>query len=123
MEMECELLISQFKDSKTIELVNQNIGQISGGSSSHSAGALKLGLKKAFDLKKQKQQPPPPVGGSLLCTSPNCAWNSGPGIPYSSIGLNVACTNCNSYYMKCIACGTARAGNYASCRSCNKSFV
>ena len=122
MEMECELLISNFKNPKTIDLVNQNIGQISDGSSAHSAGALKLGLKKAFDRKKQKQQPPP-VGTMLLCASPNCAWNSGPGIPYSSIGSFVVCPECDAYYMKCVACGNHRRGNYASCQSCKKPFV
>ena len=72
MEMECDLLISNFKNAKTIDLVNENIGRISGGSSSHSASALKLGLKKAFDLKKQSP------GVKLRCSNGNCAWYSNP---------------------------------------------
>ena len=123
MEMECELLISKFKNPKTINLVNQNIEQISDGSSSHSAGALKLGLKKAFDLKKQKQQPPPPVGTKLLCASDSCAWNSGPGIPYSSIAPYLACPQCDACYMKCVACGFIRTKSYTSCQSCKKPFL
>ncbi|KAF9650018.1 hypothetical protein BDM02DRAFT_3128015 [Thelephora ganbajun] len=58
MEMQCELLISNLRDQKTIRLVKENIGHISDGSSSHCGGALKLGLKKAFELKKKKRQPP-----------------------------------------------------------------
>ena len=123
MEMECALLISNFKSPKTIDLVNQNIGQISDGSSSHSAGALKLGLKKAFDLKKQKQQPPLPVGTKLLCPSSGCALYSGLGISYSSIGSSGYCTNCNMHHLKCVACGYTRLGNYASCQGCNKAFA
>ncbi|KAF9641851.1 hypothetical protein BDM02DRAFT_3133524, partial [Thelephora ganbajun] len=58
METQCELLISNFRDQKTIRLVKENIGHITDGSSSYCGGALKLGLKKAFELKKKKRQPP-----------------------------------------------------------------
>ncbi|KAF9642138.1 hypothetical protein BDM02DRAFT_3264568 [Thelephora ganbajun] len=58
MEMQCELLISNFKDPKTIALVKENIGHISNGSSYYRSSALKLVLKKAFELKKKKRQPP-----------------------------------------------------------------
>ena len=116
MEMECELLISNFKNPKTIDLVNDNIGSISDGSSSHSANALKLGLKKAFDLKKSPHQ----NCTKLRCSSSYCGWNSGSGISYSSVGLY--CGSCNSY-MKCVSCGYQRTSNYSSCQSCGKSFV
>lgn len=53
VEMECELLASNFKKLKTIDLVNEHIRCLSSGSSSHSENALNLGLKKAVDLKKQ----------------------------------------------------------------------
>ena len=66
MEMECELLISSFKDPKTIALVKEDIGRISDGSSSHCAGALKLGLKKGFELKKQQR------GVLLRCPRVGC---------------------------------------------------
>ena len=62
--MQCELLISDLKDPKTILLVKENIGRISGGSSSRSASALEFGLKKAFEFKKQIRQPP---GVQLRC--------------------------------------------------------
>jgi hypothetical protein len=55
MEMQCELLTSDFKEEKTIALVKDNIRGISDGSSSHCAGALQLGLEKAFELKKKRQ--------------------------------------------------------------------
>lgn len=48
MEMECELLISDFRNPKTAGLVNEKIGHDSDESSSHSANAL----KKAFNLMK-----------------------------------------------------------------------
>ena len=72
MEMECELLILNFRNPKTIDLINKNIGRASDGSSSHSANAFKLGLKKAFDLKKQKQQPPPPPPAGYC--DPHSTW-------------------------------------------------
>ena len=58
MELQCGLLVSSFRDQNTIARMKENIGRISDGSSSHCAGALKLGLKKAFELKKKKRQPP-----------------------------------------------------------------
>ena len=57
MELQCGLLVSSFRDQKTITRVKENIGRISDGSSSHCAGALKLGLKKAFELKKKRHPP------------------------------------------------------------------
>jgi hypothetical protein len=57
MEAQCDLLVSSFKDHKTIALVKENIRHISSGSSSHRAGALQLGLEKAFELKKKGREP------------------------------------------------------------------
>ena len=43
MEMECDLLVSNFNDLQTIERsMKENIRRISEGSSSHCGGALKL---------------------------------------------------------------------------------
>ena len=121
MEMECELLTSNFKDPKTIPLVKENIGRISDGSSSHRTGALKLGLKKAFELKKQKRQPP---GVLLQCTGPsyNCGWVNTP-VSYSSVGSDTYCPNCRGYYMRCVGCGYDRTSSYASCQNCGKKFI
>ena len=120
MEMECELLVSNFNDLGTVALVKENIGHISDGSSSHCAGALKLGLKKAFEVKKQKRF------ALLRCPRVGCAWNIIP-VSYSSIGSNVYCPNCQynygGYYMQCASCSYARnSGNYVSCQSCGKKF-
>ncbi|KAF9785420.1 hypothetical protein BJ322DRAFT_1193974 [Thelephora terrestris] len=57
MEMQCDLLVSDFKDPMTIALVKENIKHISHGSFPHCAGALHLGLEKAFELQKKKRQP------------------------------------------------------------------
>ena len=123
MEMECELLTSNFKDPKTIALVKENIGHISDGSSSHRTGALKLGLKKAFELKKQKRQSP---GVLLQCTGPkygyDCKWGNITVSYLRSIGSSIYCPNCNNYYMQCVGCGYERTGDYASCQSCRKRF-
>ncbi|KAF9645626.1 hypothetical protein BDM02DRAFT_3119977 [Thelephora ganbajun] len=123
MEMQCELLISSFRDQKTIGLVKENIGHISDGSSSHCGGALKLGLKKAFELKKKKREPP---GVLLRCTNYNCAWHNNP-VSYSSVGSNTYCTNCSyrhhNYYLQCDGCNYQRTSGYASCQSCGKNFI
>jgi hypothetical protein len=122
MEMECELLISSFKNPKTVDLVNENIGRIADGSSSHSANALKLGLKKAFDLKKQ------PPGVKLRCSYTSCTSYRN-HVTMSSIGINVVyCPTCQSrgyynHYLQCASCGYNRTGGYASCQSCGVKFA
>jgi len=55
MEMQCELMVSKFRGPETIALVKEKIGHSSDGSSSYCAGALKLGLKEAFELKKRNR--------------------------------------------------------------------
>ena len=119
--MQCDLLMSNSRDQKTITLVKRNIGHIFDGSRPHSADSLKLGLKKAFELKKKERQPP---GVKLRCSYSGCAWYSNP-VSYSSIGSNSSyCPNCgHRYWMVCVGCGVARCGNYASCQSCGKRFI
>ncbi|KAF9779144.1 hypothetical protein BJ322DRAFT_1088746 [Thelephora terrestris] len=53
-EMLCGLLVSDFQDPKTIELAKESIMHIADGSSPHCRDALKLGLKKALELKEKK---------------------------------------------------------------------
>lgn len=123
VEMECELLISKFNDPSTIALVKEKLGHIADGTSPHCAGSLKLGLKKAFELKKQKRQPP---GVLLRCTRAGCVRHTTP-VPYSAVGTSIYCTNCQrnygSYYMQCTNCSSTRTnGDYAFCRSCGKKF-
>ena len=119
-EMECELLVSNFKDTKAVALVKENIGQSSDGSSSHRAGALKLGLRKAFELKKQKRQPP---GVLLRCRNRHCDWHINP-VPYSMVGSNTHCPNCSYvYWIECGGCAYGRTGDYTSCQRCGKNFL
>ena len=120
MEMECELLISNFKGPKTIALVKEKIGHFSDGSSSYCTGALKLGLKKAFKLNR-------PPGVRLRCTYSSCAWY-GSYVPSPSAGSGTYCQNCLNYgygsrYLQCSGCGYNRTGGYASCQSCGKRFI
>ena len=118
IEMQSELLISNFKDPKTIRLAKENIGRVSDGSSSHSGGAMKLGLKKAFELKKQQRK----LGALLRCSNASCAWYSNP-VSYTSVPANAICGNCGSHYMQCVGCNYQRNGNYTSCQSCGKNFL
>ena len=119
MEMECDLLISKSGDSKTTTLMKEKIGHIADGSSSHCAVALKLGLKKAFEVKKQNR------GMLLRCSRQGCARNTTP-VSYSVVGSNVYCQDCQynygSYYMQCAGCSYNRVSNYTSCQSCRKNF-
>ena len=128
MEMQCDLLISDFRNPTTITLMQENIEHISDGSSSHCAGALKLGFKKAFELKKRERSV------LLRCSNSNCSWHSNP-VTYSSVGSNVYCPGCSnnaysgcsccrppSYQMQCVGCGSQRTGDYTSCQSCKKKF-
>ena len=117
-EMEFELLISNAKNPKTIALVKENIGHISDGSLSHCTGSLKLGLKKAFDLKKQKRQPP---GVKLRCYNSNCSWHRN-HVSLSNVQSNCRCSNCNNW-MQCVGCGYNRTSNYTSCQNCAKRFI
>ena len=128
MDMQCDLLISDFKNPTTISLVEENIGNISDGSSSHCASALKLGFKKAFELKKQNS------GVLLQCPNTDCAWHSN-HVSYTSVGSATYCSRCldnyrynkygDGYYnMQCAGCGYQRACiSYTSCQGCKRKFL
>ena len=120
MEMESELLIPNLKDPRLVSLVSENIGRIADGSSSHCAGALKLGLKKGVEFKRQNK------GVKLRCPRTSCPRYTNP-VPYSSLGSNVFCLSCvnayGNYYMQCVGCGYQRTSTYTSCQSCRKRFV
>jgi len=118
-EIECGLLVSNFRDPKTVGLVKENIGRSSDGSSSHRAGALKLGLRKAFELKKQKKQSP---GVLLRCGNHQCVRHNDP-TPYLFVGSDLYCSQCGSHYMRCVGWGYARTGAHASCHGCGKNFI
>jgi len=123
MEAQCELFISSFKDPKTVTRVREIVDDISDGSSPHRAGALKLGLKKAFELKKQRRQPP---GVLLRCSHISCVWYNN-HVSYTAI-MSKHCQHCRSNrwgerYLVCAGCGYARNGGYTSCQSCGKRFL
>lgn len=122
MDMQCDLLISNFKNPKTIALVKENIGYASNGSSPHGAIALKLGFKKAFEVKKQQR------GVQLRCSNTGCEW-SRISVLYSSIGSSIRCPKCSpgcsccGTYLQCVGCGSQRTSNCASCQGCGKKFL
>ena len=117
LEMQCNLLISDFKDPKTIALVKESIRGTSNGSCLHRVGALQLGLEKAFELRKKKRQPP---GVKLRCAYWRCPWRNNP-ISYLSLESNINCLDCG-YHMQCADCGYKRGGEYSSCQGCGRRF-
>ena len=132
METQWDLLIANFEDPKTAALMRENIEDISSGSSPYHAGALKLGLKKAFELKKKKTQAPappaPPEVVWLRCSDSNCEWHRTQMWRLVDIGTDLFCCLCpvhhrgNSYY-QCTNCGSNRTGNCASCQGCGAMFA
>ena len=58
MGIQCKLLISNNGHPKTVRLMKESVGRISDGPSSHSLDQLKLGLKKAFEFRKQQRKTP-----------------------------------------------------------------
>ena len=118
METQCDLLMSNSRDPKMIVLVKENIGHIFDGSLPHCAGLLKLGLKKAFDLKRQERQPP---GVMLRCQKGTCSRYHQP-ISYLAVTSDSRCTSCN-YWVECAGCSFGRTSNCAWCQRCGKRFI
>jgi len=120
MKMESEFFIPNPKDPKLIGFVSDNVGRIADGSSSHFASPLKLGLKKAGEVKRRRK------GVQLRCPRNGCPRFLKP-FPYSSVGSNLFCLVCprspNSYYLTCTGCGSRRTSEYGSCQDCRKNFV
>jgi len=115
--MQCDLLVSNFKDPKTIGFVKDNIKRISDGSSSHCAGALKLGLKKAFEKNG---------GVKLQCSYSGCPYYNS-HVPYLSVGSTYYCQTCTphgwNHWLRCAGCGCSRTGAYSVCQNCKKMFI
>lgn len=117
MEMECEIFISNLKNPELVSLVDKNIRRISDGTSPHCAGALKLGLKKAVELKKQS------MGVLLRCKGASCGWNKNP-VSYSAVGSSFKCQKCRRFDMMCAGCGEQGTNSSpTSCVRCGKKFI
>ena len=117
IEVWCDLLVSNFRDPKTIALMEENIYHIFDGSLSHCADALKLGLRKALNLKKQRNSV------KLRCSWKKCSLHSNP-VSYSSVGSNIYCPRCkDGEQMQCVGCGRKMTDDYTSCQGCGKWFV
>ncbi|KAF9785418.1 hypothetical protein BJ322DRAFT_829017 [Thelephora terrestris] len=122
LEMECDLLVSSSKGPSTVALVKDSIRRASDGSSPHCAGALKLGLEKAFKSKKESN------GVKLRCSHSSCNWYSN-HVSYSSIGSGTyQCQMCinrgwGGYYFQCAGCGYNRTSNHTACQGCGKRFL
>ena len=133
-KMESELFILNLKDPQLIGFVSGNIRRIADGSSSHLAGALKLGLKKAIEFKRRSN------GVLLRCPMSRCPRSANP-VTYWFVGSNVHCPNCpapppaprRDYnypmynpippYMQCAGCGFQRTNDRQSCEKCSRRFV
>ena len=122
--MEWDLLISNFEGPKTIALVRENVERNSSVSSSHYVGTLKVGLKKAFELKRKNRQPP---GVMLRCPIRACPRYDD-HFPYAIVGRGLICGMClsqnrSSSYLQCVGCGYTRHGVHATCEGCRKDFL
>ena len=121
LEVRWDLLISDFREPKTVALVRGNIGHVFDGSLPHCADTLKLGLRKAFNSKKQR------TCVKLRCAHGNCEWYNNP-VSYSSVGSNIYCQMCTprgrgNRYLQCVGCGQTRSADYGSCQGCRKRFI
>ena len=115
VEIECDLLTSNFRDPKATALVKDKIGHIFDGSLSQCAGSLKHGLKNAFEAKKTYPR--------LQCTNPFCEWHKNP-VPYSSVAPDIYCPECNrGQIMQCTSCRSSRTNNDTRCQNCGNSFM
>ena len=84
--MQWDLLVPNLGDPEKLALVKENVELISSGSSPHCAGTLKLGIRKAVKLEKEKRNPP----GVLRCTNSRfCSWRGDP----SSVNYCQVCAN------------------------------
>ena len=115
MGVECELLISNFRDPKTIGLVKEGIGRISDGSSPHCADALKLVFKRASELKIRHV--------ALRCSYSYCSAHN-EHISYTSARSGVYCPSCygSRNYLDCAGCGYNRTSSHRSCQNCCRKF-
>ena len=110
-EIQCDLLISSFKNPKTIALVKENIEHISDGSLPHRADSLKLALKKAFTNRN---------GVKLQCYGGGCSRRN-VHLSRSSIRSDNRCSNCGGK-MECVECRADWYGD-PSCRGCGKNHI
>ena len=101
----------------------ENIRQISGGSCSHRAAVLRLGLEEAPEPKKRKRQ----TSGTRLRRSRVGCSSYTDHVSLSSIEANThfcnKCSNLGCYRFLCASCGYNRTGNYTSCQGCAKTFI
>lgn len=124
-EMECRLLFSKFKNGATMTRVQE---KISGTPSAHHAGAFKLGLRAALDLKECNSQAGATAcdtdGVKLRCRDTDCSGNE-ERMSYSfAVSYNsIHCPRCQKCFMQCVGCGNMRTGIRTSCDSCGKKFV
>lgn len=126
---ESELFILNLEDPQFVGFVGGDVRRIADGSSSHFAGVLKLGLKKAVEFKRRSN------GALLQCTIPHCPRNTHP-VTYCFVGSNLYCPNCPvprrdyNYSMykpvplyMCTGCRSRRNEDHQSCKQCSRRFV
>lgn len=104
MEMVCQLLFSKFKNEAAVARVQEKITNTPGNRSAHHAGAFKLGLRTALDLKEHNPQVSVLNGVMLRCGGPSCLGNR-EHMSYSFAGPHVYCPRCHNWYMRCVGCG------------------
>ena len=131
METQWDIVIANLKGPKTITFLKENIEDFSSGSSPYRADVLKLGLKKAFELKKKKTRAPVPPEVWLRCSNSGCEWHRTQAQVWrlADVGSDLFCRSRSSQgwgnidYWQCTGCGFNRAGHYASCQGCGAKFA
>ena len=117
--MQWDLLIPNLKEPERLALVKEKAGLIFSGPSPRCASTLKLGLKKAFELKRKKREPP---GVKLRCYNSSCPLHhSHP--PYSSITQTTHGCGGSRWYFQCVGCEHIRTEINPSCVGCGKKFI
>ena len=122
VEMECRTLFSKFNNGATISRIQEKIHGLPGNHLAHCAGALKLGLRTALDLRKPDPQAGEKEGVMLQCGYDGCP-GSKEDMPYSLVGSRTACPRCNYYAMVCLGCRSARFDLVDRCQFCKKKFL
>lgn len=122
-EMECQLLLSKFKNEATISRAEDKIRGTPGSHLAHRAGAFKLALRGALDAKRSHAQTDIIEGVMLQCCSTSCVGHS-EHVSYSTVKPNGACPRCDVYLVQCVGCKSVRYDlSLVQCNSCGKKFL
>lgn len=117
MDVQCDLLVSDFKNLSTMAQVQTSIKEMFDGSFPHRAAPLRCGLEKAFELKKKKRER---NGVVLRCITSYCGGYRKP-VPRIATSTNY-CQRC-ACSLACAGCGYRRTNHNLTCERCGKYIL